>query len=189
MISRRAALELLLYARAGGRQGAEYEIGTLLAERGDVTEAETYWREAAAAGRLQAQEKLARLYHDRGQDAEAQSYGAQAIAQYRARADGGDTSAMRWLARAYDEGVLTSADPEAYWQWVERAAEAGDVVSQGVLARAYLEGRDRRSTALAVSIGRSLPSLRGTSRPRRISAARSCLARFSQPISGAPRPC
>jgi TPR repeat protein len=137
------ALELLLYARAGGRRGAEYDIGTLLAERGDMTEAETYWREAAAAGHLQAQETLARLYHDRGQHAEAQSYGAQAIAQYRARADRGDTSAMRWLARAYDEGVLTSADPEAYWQWVERAAEAGDAVSQGVLARAYLEGRDR----------------------------------------------
>jgi uncharacterized protein len=137
------ALELLLYARAGGRQGAEYEIGTLLAERGDVVEAERYWREAAAAGRLQAQEKLARLYHDRGQYAESQGYGAQAVAQYRARAEAGDTSAMRWLARAYDEGTLTSADPEAYWQWVERAAEAGDVVSQGVLARAYLEGRDR----------------------------------------------
>ncbi|MGH6919613.1 MAG: tetratricopeptide repeat protein, partial [Geminicoccaceae bacterium] len=137
------ALDLLLYARAGGRRGAEYEIGTLLAERGDLTEAETYWREAAAAGRPQAQEKLARLYHDRGQGAEAQSYGTQAIAQYRARAEGGDTSAMRWLARAYSEGVLTSADPEAYWQWVERAAEAGDVVSQGVLTRAYLEGIDR----------------------------------------------
>ena len=62
------ALELLSYARADGKQGAEYEIGTLLAERGDMAEAETYWREAAAAGRLEAQEKLAELYHDRGQD-------------------------------------------------------------------------------------------------------------------------
>ena len=50
---------------------------------------------------------------------------------------------MRRLASAYDEGVLTGADPEAHWQWVERAAEAGDAVSQGTLARAYLEGRDR----------------------------------------------
>jgi uncharacterized protein len=137
------ALELLLYARAGGRRGAEYEIGTLLAEQGDMAEAETYWREAAADGHLQAQEKLAGLYHDRGQDAEAQGYGAQVLAQYRARADQGDVGAMRRLARAYDEGVLTGADPEAHWQWVERAAEAGDVVSQGALARAYLEGRDR----------------------------------------------
>ena len=64
------ALELL-YARANGKQGAEYEIGTLLAEQGDIAEAETYWREAAAAGRLEAQEKLAELYHDRGQHTEA----------------------------------------------------------------------------------------------------------------------
>jgi hypothetical protein len=137
------ALELLLYARADGKQGADYEIGTLLAERGDMAEAETHWRAAAAAGRLEAQEKLAELYHDRGRDAEAQAYGAQALAQYRARADQGDVGAMRRLARAYDDGVLTAADPEAHWQWVERAAEAGDVVSQGALARAYLEGRDR----------------------------------------------
>ena len=137
------ALELLLYARANGKQGAEYEIGTLLAEQGDMAEAETYWREAAAAGRLEAQEKLAELYHDRGQHAEAQGYGAQVLAQYRARADQGDVGAMRRLASAYDEGVLTAADPEAHWQWVERAAEAGDAVSQGTLARAYLEGRDR----------------------------------------------
>ena len=137
------ALELLLDARAQGRQGAEYEIGVLLAERGDMAGAETYWREAAAAGHLQAQEKLAELYHDRGQRAEAQDYGAQVMAEYRARADQGDVGAMRRLARAYDEGVLTDADPEAHWQWVERAAEAGDAVSQEVLARAYLEGRDR----------------------------------------------
>ena len=137
------ALELLSYARAHGKRGAEYEIGTLLAERGDMAEAEAYWREAAAAGHLEAQEKLAGLYHDRGQQAEAQGYGAQVLAQYRARADQGDVGAMRRLARAYDEAVLTGADPEAHWQWVERAAEAGDVVSQGVLARAYLEGRDR----------------------------------------------
>jgi TPR repeat protein len=137
------ALELLLYARANGRRDAAYEIGTLLAERGDMAEAETYWREAAAAGRVQGQEKLAELYHDRGQRAEAQRYGAQALAQYRARADRGDVRAMRWLARAYDEGILTDADPEAHWQWLERAADAGDSVSQGVLARAYLEGRDR----------------------------------------------
>ena len=65
------------------------------------------------------------------------------MAQYRARADQGDVGAMRRLASAYDEGVLTGADPEAHWQWVERAAEAGDAVSQGTLARAYLEGRDR----------------------------------------------
>ena len=94
-------------------------------------------------GHLQAQEKLAELYHDRGQRAEAQDYGAQAMAQYRARADQGDVGAMRRLAQAYDEGILTDADPEAHWQWLERAAEAGDAVSQGVLARAYLEGRDR----------------------------------------------
>jgi TPR repeat protein len=137
------ALDLLLYARAGGKRGAEYEIGTVLAERGDMVEAETYWREAAAAGRLDAQEKLAELYHERGRDAEAHRYGAQALAQYRARADQGDVGAMRRLARAHDEGVLSRADPEAHWQWVEHAAEAGDVVSQGVLARAYLEGRDR----------------------------------------------
>jgi uncharacterized protein len=137
------ALELLLYARDNGRQGAEYEIGTLLAERGDRAEAEAYWREAAAAGHLQAQEKLAELYHDRGQRAEAQGYGAQILAQYRALADQGDIGAMRRLARAYDEGVLTAADPEAHWHWVESAAEAGHVVSQGILARAYLEGRDR----------------------------------------------
>jgi hypothetical protein len=137
------ALELLLYARAHGKRGAEYEIGTLLAERGDMAEAETYWREAAAAERLEAQEKLAELHHDRGQHAEAHGYGAQALAQYRARADQGDIGAMRRLARAYSEGVLTGADPEAHWQWVERGAEAGDVVSQGALARAYLEGRDR----------------------------------------------
>jgi uncharacterized protein len=137
------ALELLLYARASGKGGAEYEIGTLLAERGDMAEAETYWREAAADGHLEAQEKLAALYHDRGQRATAQSYGAQAIAQYRAAADQGDVGAMKRLARAYDEGVLTTPDPEAHWQWVERAAEAGDIVSQGALARAYLEGRDR----------------------------------------------
>jgi TPR repeat protein len=133
------ALELLLYARANGRPGAEYEIGTLLAERGDMAEAETYWREAAAAGDLEAQETLAGLYRERGQHAQAQAYGAQALAQYRARADQGDIGAMRRLARAYEEG----ADPEAYWYWVERAAEAGDVVSQAALARAYLEGRDR----------------------------------------------
>jgi uncharacterized protein len=137
------ALELLLYARAHGKPGAEYEIGTLLAERGEMAEAETYWREAAAAGRLEAQEKLATLHHDRGQHAEAQGYGAQVLAQYRARADQGDVGAMRRLARAYDQGVLAGADREAHWQWVERAGEAGDVVSQAVLARAYLEGRDR----------------------------------------------
>jgi uncharacterized protein len=137
------ALELLLYARANGRPGAEYEIGTLLAERGDLAEAETYWREAAAAGDLEAQEKLAELHHDRGEQAQAQAYGAQALTEYRARADQGDIGAMRRLARAYEEGVLTGADPDAHWQWVERAADAGDVVSQGTLARAYLEGRDR----------------------------------------------
>ena len=137
------ALELLLYAHAHGKRGAEYEIGTLLAEQGDMAEAETYWREGAAAGSLQAQEKLAALYRDRGQQEEARRYGAQVLAQYQARADQGDTGAMRRLASAYSEGVLTTADPEAHWQWVERAAEAGDVVSQGILARAYLEGRDR----------------------------------------------
>jgi TPR repeat protein len=137
------ALELLLYARAGGREGAEYEIGNLTAKRGDTAEAEAYWREAAAAGDLEAQEKLGELYHDRGQDAQARAYGPQALAQYHALANQGDVGAMRRLARAYDEGVLTDADPEAHWQWIERAAEAGDVVSQGALARAYLEGRDR----------------------------------------------
>jgi hypothetical protein len=137
------ALELLSYARAQGRQGAEYEIGVLLAERGDMAGAERYWREAAAAERPEAQEQLAELYQDRGQHAQARGYGAQAIAQYRARADQGDIGAMRRLARAYEEGVLTGADPEAHWHWVERAAEAGDAVSQEVLARAYLEGRDR----------------------------------------------
>jgi TPR repeat protein len=138
------ALGLLLYARASGTRGAEYEIGTLLAERGGYTaEAERFWREAAAAGNLQAQEKLAELYHDRGQHVTARGSGAEVLAQYRARAEQGDVGAMRRLARAYDEGVLTTADPQAHWQWVERAAEAGDVVSQGALARAYLEGRDR----------------------------------------------
>jgi TPR repeat protein len=137
------ALELLLYARAGGREGAEYEIGDLVAEQGDIAEAETYWREAAAGGHLEAQEKLAELYHDRGQDAQARAYGAQALVQYRALADQGDVGAMRRLGSAYDEGVLAAADPEAHWHWVERAAEAGDVVSQAALARAYLEGRDQ----------------------------------------------
>jgi uncharacterized protein len=138
------ALALLLYARTGGRRGAEYEIGTLLAERGGyMAEAEAFWREAAAAGHPQAQEKLAELYLDRGQYAEARGFGAQALAQYRARAEQGDVGAMRRLARAYDEGTLTSADPEAHWHWVERAAEAGDAVSQTALARAHLEGRDR----------------------------------------------
>jgi TPR repeat protein len=138
------ALTLLLYARAHGRQGAEYEIGTLLARRGGFTPAaETMWREAAAGGHLQAQEDLARLYHHRGQDAAAWGYGALALEQYRARADQGDVGAMRKLASAYQEEVLTAADSEAHWQWVERAAEAGDAVSQAALARAYLEGRDR----------------------------------------------
>jgi TPR repeat protein len=137
------ALELLLYARAQGKRGADYDIGTLLAERGDMADAEAYWREAAATGHLQAQQKLAELYHDRGQRAQARGYGAQALAQDRARADQGDIGAMQRLARTYDEGILTDPDPEAHWQWVERAAEAGDVVSQGMLARAYLEGRDR----------------------------------------------
>ena len=89
------ALELLLYARANRRPGAAYEIGTLLAERGDMAEAETYWREAAAAGHVQAQERLAELYYDRGQRAEARGYGEQALAQYRDRADRGDVRAMR----------------------------------------------------------------------------------------------
>jgi TPR repeat protein len=138
------ALTLLLYARAHGKQGAEYEIGTLLAERGGyMADAETMWREAAAGGHLQAQEDLARLYHDRGQDAKAWGYGALALEQYRAPADQGDVGAMRDLASAYQEEVLTAADAEAHWQWVERAAEAGDAVSQAALARAYLEGRDR----------------------------------------------
>jgi uncharacterized protein len=138
------ALSLLLYARANGKTGAEYEIGTLLAEReGYTAEAERFWREAAAAGNVQAQEKLAELYHDRRQYVTARSYGAEVVAQYRAQAKQGDVGAMRRLANAYDEGVLTNADPEAHWQWVERAAEAGDVVSQAALARAYLEGRDR----------------------------------------------
>jgi TPR repeat protein len=138
------ALSLLLYARAHGNKGAEYEIGTLLFERGGYTaEAETMWREAAAGGHLQAQENLARLYHDRGQHAEAWGYGALALEQYRARADQGDVGAMRKLASAYEEGVLTGADPAAHWQWVERAADAGDAASQAALARAYLEGRDQ----------------------------------------------
>jgi TPR repeat protein len=138
------ALSLLLYARANGRRGAEYEIGTLLAEReGYMSEAERFWREAAAAGNVQAQEKLAELYYDRRQYVTARSYGAEVLAQYRARAEQGDVGAMRRLANAYDEGVLTNADPEAHWHWVERAAEAGDVVSQAALARAFLEGRDR----------------------------------------------
>ena len=93
------ALELLLYARANGRPGAEYEIGALLAEQGDMAEAETYWREAAATGHLQAQQQLAELYHDRGQPAQARGYGAQALAQYRAQADQGDVGAMRRLAQ------------------------------------------------------------------------------------------
>jgi TPR repeat protein len=138
------ALSLLLYARANGKQGAEFEIGTLLAEReGYTAEAERFWREAAAAGNVQAQEKLADLYHDRRQYVTARSYGAEVLAQYRARAEQGDVGAMRRLANAYEEGVLANADPEAHWLWVERAAEAGDVVSQAALARAYLEGRDR----------------------------------------------
>jgi len=138
------ALGLLLYARASGTRGAEYEIGTLLVEReGSMAEAERFWREAAADGHLEAQEKLAEVYHDRGQHVTARGYGADVLAQYRARAEQGDVGAMRRLARAYDEGVLTTADPEAHWQWVEHAAEAGDVVSQAALARAYLEGRDR----------------------------------------------
>jgi TPR repeat protein len=137
------ALELLAYARDNGKYGAEYEIGTLLAEQGDTAAAETYWREAAAAGDLQAQEKLAELYRSRGQLGQARVYGAQALAAYRAQADQGDVGAMRRLAQAYDEGILTEPDPEAHWQWLERAAEAGDAVSQEVLARAYLEGRDR----------------------------------------------
>jgi uncharacterized protein len=136
------ALELLLEARARGRRGAEYEIGTLLAERGDMAEAERYWREAAADGDLQAQEKLAEMYRARGQYDQAEVYGAQAIAQYSARADQGDVSAMRRLAQVY-EGILIDPDPEAHWHWVERAAGAGDATSQGMLARAYLEGRDR----------------------------------------------
>jgi TPR repeat protein len=139
------ALSLLLHARASGKRGAEYEIGTLLAEReGFMAEAERFWREAAAAGDLEAQEQLAELYHERGQHATARGYGAEVLAQYRSRAEQGDVGAMRRLVRANDEGVLTGADPEAHWQWVERAAEAGDVVSQAALARAYLEGRDRR---------------------------------------------
>jgi uncharacterized protein len=137
------ALELLLYAREHGQQGAEYEIGTLLAERGGLAEAEAFWREAAADGDLQAQQKLAELYHDRRQYVTARSYGAEVVAEYRARAEQGDVGAMRRLANAYGEGVLTNADPEAHWQWVERAAEAGDAVSQAAVARAYLEGRDR----------------------------------------------
>ena len=99
------ALSLLLYARAGGRRGAEYEIGTLLAERGGYTaEAEAFWREAAAGGHLEAQDKLARLYHDRGGQAEARGYGALALAQYRTRAEQGDVGAMRRLATPMRRG-------------------------------------------------------------------------------------
>lgn len=137
------ALEVLLYARMKGKRGAEYEIGTLLAGRDEITQAEQYWREAAAAGRLEAQQKLAELYHARGQHEEAWRYGGLALVQYQELADQGDVGAMRRLARAYAEGVLTTADTEEHWRWVERAAEAGDVVSQGALARAYLQGRGR----------------------------------------------
>lgn len=137
------ALEILLYARAKGRHGAEYEIGKLLADRGEIAQAEQYSREAAAAGRLEAQEKMAELYHARGAPQEARRYGALALARYRERAEAGDLGAMRRLARAYAEGVLVAAEVEEHWFWVERAAEAGDVVSQGNLARAYLEGRGR----------------------------------------------
>jgi TPR repeat protein len=137
------ALELLSYAHANGRAEAGFEIGTLLAERGDMAAAETYWSEAAAAGDLKSQEKLAGLYRERGEHEQAQLYSEHILAEYRARADQGDVGAMRGLARAYDEGILTGADPAAYWSWVARAAEAGDAVSQEVLARAYLEGRDQ----------------------------------------------
>ena len=70
-----------------GNTDAQHNLGLLLKERGEVGEAETWWRRAAEAGDTDAQHNLGLLLDGRGEVGEAESW-------YRRAAEAGDTGAQ-----------------------------------------------------------------------------------------------
>ncbi|TDQ46144.1 serine/threonine-protein kinase [Actinorugispora endophytica] len=99
-----------------------FDRGLRLRERGDVAEAEQWYRRAAETGHTDAMFTLGLLHRDRGDAAGAEQW-------YRGAADSGDTDAMANLGDLLKErGDVAEAE-----QWYRRAAETGHTGSMAAL--------------------------------------------------------
>jgi uncharacterized protein len=106
--------ETALRPLANSNPIAMLNLGLLMRERGELGEAETWWRRAADAGTSEAMFNLGLLLHERGELGEAETW-------YRRAADAGTGRAMFNLGGLlHERGEL--GDAEIWWR---RAADAG----------------------------------------------------------------
>ncbi len=112
--------ELAIRRMAEGGEGGDtwvmYTLGLILRERGELAEAEGWYRRAADAGQREAMLNLGLLLHERGELAEVETW-------WRRAADAGESRAMFNLGLLLKQrGELAEAET-----WYRRAADAGDV--------------------------------------------------------------
>jgi len=101
--------------------------------RGDLTTAMTWYRQAAEAGSVEAQIRLAYILDLAEENAEAYKW-------YRAAAESGNAAAQEGLAGMYAKGEGTEQDFAAAVRWFTRAARQGHTSAISILAAAYQEG-------------------------------------------------
>jgi TPR repeat protein len=145
-LQRYLALGWYRKAAAAGDHAAEYNLGLLLQERGELAEAEGWLRKAAAAGQHDAEDILGLLLQQQGKLAEAEGW-------YRRAAAADDHIAEDNLGLLLQrQGKLAEAEG-----WYRRAAAAGNPLAErnlgallqqrGELAEA--EGWYRKAAAAA----------------------------------------
>ncbi len=110
--------ELAIRRMAEGGEGGDtwvmYTLGLILRERGELAEAEGWYRRAADAGQREAMLNLGLLLHERGELAEVETW-------WRRAADAGESRAMFNLGLLLKQrGELAEAET-----WYRRAADAG----------------------------------------------------------------
>ncbi|MFI6959647.1 tetratricopeptide repeat protein, partial [Nocardia sp. NPDC050408] len=105
-----------LYRRVGtGNIFAMHFLGFLLQQRGEIAEAETWYRKAVDAGNFNAIYFLGRLLEERGEIAEAETW-------YRRGIDAGESNAMYSLGRLLQQrGEIAEAET-----WYRRGIDAGE---------------------------------------------------------------
>ncbi|WP_339884073.1 tetratricopeptide repeat protein [Vreelandella maris] len=123
---------------------ADVELANLLSEGGEGVEADPelarqLYEQAASQDKEQALQALAEAYAPGGwleEDAEqSMAYAQRYVKQLEANAGQGDVGAMLQLASLYSPDGLLSDRPDQRIQWLQQAAQAGDLDAQARAGR------------------------------------------------------
>ena len=135
-------------AAEAGDPAAQYKLAEAHAMRMDSTQAEVWYRKAAALGHVQAQAKLGKMLLLRSRTSFSSSasdraaLGAEAVKWLLLAANQSEHSAQAELAGVYLDGKLVSLDLAEVYKW-------GDLAAKGsALEAATVTGRSRRDAAV-----------------------------------------